>query len=157
MLFRRYFLYTGSVLLALLLFLDWYLPPPDPTAPGSDVDRATIRISSAHKWPKAVVFDTTQPTIVPPPAIAAVEAPAPAPQPAREAFAMATEPVPVAKPEPAKPAKPRARRTRTARAPGSQAAGPEPFGFRNDWFAPPRREAFASRNEGFGSRGTWGW
>jgi hypothetical protein len=29
------------------------------------VDKSIIRIKSAHKWPEQVVFDTSQPTIVP--------------------------------------------------------------------------------------------
>ena len=32
----------------------------------ANADRSTIRIHSMHKWPGAVVFDTSQPTIVPP-------------------------------------------------------------------------------------------
>src|ERR1700731_110524 len=30
------------------------------------VDRAVIRIKSAHKWPEKIVLDTSQPTIAPP-------------------------------------------------------------------------------------------
>src|SRR5438132_4981189 len=154
---RGYFLYIGSALLALLLILNWYFPQPDAGPVRSDVDRSTIRIHSTHRWPQAVVIDTTLPTIVPPVTMtAAAPAPPPPAKPAREAFAMATDPVALANPvEAVKPAKPHVRRTRTARAPAGQGAGPEPFGFGNDWFAPPRREAFAFRNEGFGSRGFW--
>lgn len=152
---RGYFLYIGSLLLALLLLADWYFPPLGAQQSHSDVDRSTIRIHSAHKWPQAVVIDTTQPTIVPPP-VKTVAAQPPAPKPAREAYAMATEPAAAAKPaEPVKAAKPHVRRTRVARAPDSQVAGPPMFGYGNNMFAPPRREAFASRNEAFGSRGFW--
>lgn len=139
----RYFLTIGSVLLALLLLADWYFPPLDAEqSSSSKVDRTTIRLHSAYKWPNAIVFDTTQPTIVPPAAVTIVAAPAPpVAKPAEEAYAMATEPVAAAKPaEPVKAAKPHVRRTRTARAPGN-----EMYGSRGDWFAPPRREAFASR------------
>ncbi|MCP4616617.1 MAG: hypothetical protein GY844_09275 [Bradyrhizobium sp.] len=141
----RYFAYVGGALLALLLVVNWYLPPPNIEAAGDSVDRSTIRIHSQRKWPSAVVFDTTAPTIAPP---AATVAAAEAPKPAREAYAMAVEPASVAKPaETAKTAKPHARRTRTARASGSHAAPPEPFGFGSGMFA-PRRVAF-------GTRGFW--
>ena len=139
----RYFLYIGSVLLALLFLADWYFPPLDAEQTSSSkVDRTTIRLHSTYKWPNAIVFDTTQPTIVPPAAVTIVAAPAPpVAKPAQEAYAMATEPVAAAKPaEPVKAAKPHVRRTRPARAPTS-----EVYAYRNDWFAPPRREAFASR------------
>jgi hypothetical protein len=152
----RYFLYIGSALLALLLLSNWYFPPLDAEqSSSSKVDRTTIRLHSTYKWPNAIVFDTTQPTIAPPPVtIVAAPAPPPAAKPTQEAYAMATEPVAAAKPaEPVKAARPHVRRTRTARAPAG-----EMYGSRGDWFAPPRREAFASSNGGFGSRGFWpGW
>jgi hypothetical protein len=148
----RYFLYIGSVLLALLFLANWYFPPLVAEQSRASVDRTTIRLHSTYKWPNAIVFDTTQPTIAPPPVtIVAAPAPPPPAKPAREAYAMATEPVAAAKPaEPVKAARPHVRRTRTARAPGNEMPG-----YRNDWFAPPRREAFASSNGGFGSRGFW--
>jgi hypothetical protein len=149
----RYFLYIGGVLLALLLIADWYFPPLDAEqSSSSNVDRTTIRLHSAYKWPNAVVFDTTQPTVAAPPVtIVAAPAPPPPAKPARDAYAMATEPVPAAKPaEAVKPAKPHVRRTRIVRAPGNEMPG-----YRNDWFAPPRREAFASSNGGFAPRGFW--
>jgi hypothetical protein len=149
----RYFLSIGSVLLALLFLANWYFPPLDAEqSSSSKVDRTTNRLHSAYKWPNAVVFDTTAPTIAPPPVtIVAAPAPPPSAKPAQDAYAMATEPVAAAKPaEPVKAAKPHVRRTRTARAPGN-----EMYGSRGDWFAPPRREAFASGNAGFGSRGFW--
>jgi hypothetical protein len=133
---RRYFLYIGSVLLALLFIADWYLPAPGAERDRSDVDRSVIRIHSVHKWPKAVVIDTTLPTIVPPAAkTMAATAPPPPPQPPREA--LLAEATPEAKPaEAVKPAKPRVRHTRVARAPGSRVASYDAFGFRNDFFAP---------------------
>src|SRR5882757_2582513 len=114
---RRYFAYTGGVLLALLFLIDWYLPRPVADPAHADVDRSTIRIHSMHKWPGAVVYDTSQPTIVPPvPAVAAVA------------------PVPPA------PSKHVTRRVRVARAPAARIAsferpgyeqpGHEMFGFR---------------------------
>lgn len=153
---RGYFVYIGSLLLALLFLADWYFPPLGAEQSRSDVDRSTIRIHSVQKWPQAVVIDTTQPTIVPPP-VNTVAAQPPAPKPAHDAYAMATEAAAAAKPaEPVKAAKPHVRRTRMARAPDNHVAGPPTFGFGNDTFAaPPRREAFASRNGAFGSRGFW--
>ena len=140
---RRYFAYTGGVLLALLFLIDWYLPRPVADPAHADVDRSTIRIHSTHKWPGAVVYDTSQPTIVPPvPAVAAV---APVPPAPREAFAMAPKPdaVPPAAAPPVAPAAPSkhvTRRVRVARAPAARIAsfdrpgyeqpGHEMFGFR---------------------------
>jgi hypothetical protein len=67
---------VGSVLLALLLVTGWSLPEPPASFPDRPeiIERAAIRIRSAHKWPEKVVLDTSQPTIAPP----AVEAPPPA-------------------------------------------------------------------------------
>jgi len=146
----RYFVYVGGALLALILIVNWYLPPSDAESGGDSVDRSIIRIHSQQKWPAAVVFDTTQPTIVPPPAIAAAAAAVePSAKPPSEAFAMATEPAPAAAPavkaaEAVKPAKPRVRHARVARPPGSRVASYDSFGFRNEFF---------------GSRGMWqpGW
>lgn len=76
----RYFVFVGGALLALLFVSNAYLPKlPDEVRADSQVDRSTIRIHSAYKWPDRVVFDTNQPTIVPPPSavtIAGVQAPA---------------------------------------------------------------------------------
>jgi hypothetical protein len=68
----------------MLFAADW-IWPGDPKAPSQAVStespvEQTIRIQSAQRWPDKVVFDTSQPTIVPPPApVAAVSAPSPAP------------------------------------------------------------------------------
>lgn len=69
----RYFIFVGSTLAALLFIADWCLPtPPAMFADQLAIDRASIRIKSARKWPEKVVLDTSQPTIAPP----AVEEPA---------------------------------------------------------------------------------
>jgi hypothetical protein len=132
----RYFLFIGGSLLALLLAIDWLVPQPTAEAQRTDVDRSTIRIHSAHKWPSAVVFDTTQPTIVPPqhPALAetaAEKTPAPKKSPhdalalAQVADVSATAAAHTAAPKHAK------RRVRVARPAGSnRVASSEPFGFR---------------------------
>jgi hypothetical protein len=85
---------VGSVLLALMVAADWYLAQPAaPTAREAQV--TGIRIASTAKLPDRIVFDTTQPTIVPPPAaVVATIAPIPAEVKIqslpREAFALAT-------------------------------------------------------------------
>lgn len=131
----RYFLFTGSLLLALLLLSDWYFQASSAEPVRADVARSTIRIHSTHKWPKAVVFDTTLPTIVPPAAItAATAAVEPTAKPPREAFAMASEPAHAVKAaEPVKAVKPRVRHTRVARAPGRRVASYDAFAFRPMW------------------------
>ena len=94
----RYFVFVGSALLALLLITNAYLPKvTDEVRADSDFDRSTIRIHSQRKWPERVVFDTNQPTIIPPqPAttIAAIEPPkvADVSAKAREAFAEMSSP-----------------------------------------------------------------
>jgi hypothetical protein len=63
----RYFIFVGATLAALLLIAGWCLPtPPAVFADQLAIDRAIIRIKSAHKWPEKVVLDTRQPTITPP-------------------------------------------------------------------------------------------
>jgi hypothetical protein len=147
----RYFLYIGSVLLALLFVADWYLAPLGAGPSRSGVDRTTIRIHSSHKWPQAVVIDTTLPTIVPPQAMtAAAPAPPPPGKSVRDAFALA-EATPAAAPtEAVKAAKPHVRRPRVARAPAGHGPGYDVFG---------SRDMFAPRNDMFGSRNMWsmGW
>jgi hypothetical protein len=49
-------------------------------------DRSIIRVASTHRWPERIIFDTSLPTIVPPPATLAAEAPIIA-KPPLEAFA----------------------------------------------------------------------
>jgi hypothetical protein len=130
----RYFAYIGSVLLALLFLLNWYLPPAAVEAARADVDRSTIRLQSRHKWPGAVVFDTSQPTIVPPPVTITEVAP-PARSPL-EALAMVQqkEPSPVVTAAPAAAPKRVVRRAKVARTPAPQIAGGyDMFGFRNSF------------------------
>jgi hypothetical protein len=78
----RYFVFVGSVLLALLFLADHYLSAQIAPSARANVDRSVIRIHSRHKWPEAVVYDTSLPTIVPP-----VVAGVPPERPPREAFA----------------------------------------------------------------------
>ncbi|MFO1109567.1 MAG: hypothetical protein U1E61_10315 [Bradyrhizobium sp.] len=131
----RYFIFVGATLVALLLIADWYLPPLSTDPERNSADRSIIRIHSQQRWPAAVVFDTTVPTVTPsaPAAVAAAEASVG--KPAREAFAMAAEQVPAARTEPVKPAKPRPRQART-RTSGNRVASSDAFGFRNDLFVP---------------------
>src|ERR1700675_1813891 len=77
----RYFIFVGGALLALLLVANAYAPPQPVAAKADSVvatENPTLRIRSDRKWPQAIVFDTTQPTIVPPvlKAEANVQAPA---------------------------------------------------------------------------------
>ena len=131
----RYFVFAGSVLLALLLFAEWYLPQLAATPARAEVDRSVIRLHSQHRWPERIVIDTTLPTIVPPAQIA--EAPpvkaTPATRSPREAFALAM-PAQAATPAIAPKPAPK-RRTRTVRAArtaqtGGHVASYEAFGFR---------------------------
>jgi hypothetical protein len=90
----RYFLFVGGVLLALLLAIDALFPQQVVVASrgASSVDKTVVRIRSDQKLPERVVYDTSLPTIVPPPAVTAqVTAPVVAPSaPAVAASADAT-------------------------------------------------------------------
>jgi hypothetical protein len=78
----RYFIFAGSVLIALLFIVDWVWPSSTPAPvqqassqnPTNDI---SLRIQSEQKWPEKVVFDTSMPTIIPPPPVA-IAATAPA-------------------------------------------------------------------------------
>jgi hypothetical protein len=69
----RYFVYVGSVLLALLFVANWMWPSSEPVQ-GQDAtaqaaaEAPIARIHSTQKWPDKVEFDTSKPTLVPPPA-----------------------------------------------------------------------------------------
>ena len=89
----RYFVFVGSALLALLFFADHYMPVKIAPPARADVDRSIIRIHSGHKWPDAVVFDTSFPTIVP----AVVAADVAVEMPTREAFAQLPMATPAAR------------------------------------------------------------
>src|SRR5438445_9232324 len=86
----RYFLFVGGALLALLFVCDAFAPKAvaDNTTQATanqiaaGVDKSTLRIRSDVKWPERIVFDTTQPTIVPKaaPVQVAVAGPEPTPE-----------------------------------------------------------------------------
>jgi Zn-dependent protease with chaperone function len=124
----RYFVFAGSVLLALLFLADWWMPQLAVTPARADVDRTIIRLHSLHKWPERIVIDTSLPTIVPPPATIADARPVNVTRSPREAFALMT-PAQAAAPAMAPRPAPK-RRTRTART-GGPVASYEAFGFRN--------------------------
>jgi hypothetical protein len=90
---KRYFGFVGGLLLALLLVADWYFPSPVSGKEAGGIDKTVIRITSAHRWPDRIVFDTNQPTIFPPPVI---EAEMPTRNSPREAFAQLPTPTPEA-------------------------------------------------------------
>lgn len=127
----RYFVFVGSVLLALLFLADWYVPQTAAAPARAEVDRSIIRLHSRHTWPERIVIDTSLPTIVPPPAKVADAPPVKAPTIARsprEAFALLA-PVQAAAPAITPKAAPK-RRIRTART-GGPIASFEPSGYRN--------------------------
>jgi hypothetical protein len=80
----------------MLFIADWYLPSTSSQTffREAQVDKSIIRIKSAHKWPEAIVFDTSLATIVPPPLPVLAEAPV-INQP-REALAQLNSPLPKA-------------------------------------------------------------
>jgi hypothetical protein len=106
----RYFLFVGGVLLALLLAIDALVPQQAVVTSQADpsVNRTVVRIRSDQKPLERVVYDTSLPTIVPPPVataqvtapvVAAGAAAAGAPARVRETFAQLV-PAEAKKPEP---------------------------------------------------------
>ena len=80
--FLRYLAFVGGALVALLFAADWVWPSA-PSAPAQQAVsethfEQTIRIQSARRWPDKIDFDTTQPTVIPPPSPVVADAP-PAP------------------------------------------------------------------------------
>jgi hypothetical protein len=74
----------GCVLVGLLFAVNWIWPaeheaPAAQAVPAESPPEQTIRIQSARRWPEKIVFDTNQPTIVPPPGPALASPPPPAP------------------------------------------------------------------------------
>jgi hypothetical protein len=89
----RYFAFVASLLLAMLLLADQYMSDSQVfQRDAHDVDRSIIRISSAHRWPERIVFDTDLATIVPP--LGEPLAEAPRARPFTEAFAQVIAPLP---------------------------------------------------------------
>jgi hypothetical protein len=103
----RYFLFIGGVLLALLFAIDALVPQEavvvSQAAPS--INKTVVRIRSDQKLPERVVYDTSLPTIVPPPTMTAQAVAPPAPAVAtaqaraRETFAQYV-PAEAKKPEP---------------------------------------------------------
>jgi hypothetical protein len=133
----RYFLFVGGVLLALLLAIDALVPQQAIVASQAapSANKTVVRIRSDQKLPERVVYDTSLPTIVPPP-VATAQAPAPVAAPAmaaasadaaaqarvRETFAQLV-PAEAKKPEPQVQRKRKVARTRPA--PPMQFAQPQ--------------------------------
>ena len=86
----RYFMFVGGALFALLFLIDAYAPSQAVVASDAapSIDRNVVRIHSDQKLPERVVYDTSLPTIVPPPSKIQVAA-APRPPVAREVTAQA--------------------------------------------------------------------
>jgi hypothetical protein len=89
----RYFLFVGGVLFALLVAIDALVPQQAVVASQAapSVNKTVVRIRSDQKLPERVVYDTSLPTIVPPPSMMAraVAPPAPAVAPLADATAQA--------------------------------------------------------------------
>jgi hypothetical protein len=62
----RYFLFVGGILLALLFAFDAYAPGrPVVDQAETAANLPAVRIHTDRRWPAAVVFDTSLPTITP--------------------------------------------------------------------------------------------
>jgi hypothetical protein len=140
----HYFLFVGGALMALLFAFDAFAPKASAdnvTQASASVDKTTLRIRSEQKWPEKIVFDTTQPTIVPkavPAPQVALAEPVPAPEISaqarvRETFAQF---VPT---EPKKADAPAQRKRKIAKTRSS----------------PPLRFAQQQQHFGFFGNGTW--
>lgn len=124
----RYFIWVGSVLLAMIFVAGWLWPSAAPApvnevvaaqAPTDPANSMMLRIQSARKWPDKIVFDTSIPTIVPPapPVVAAIAPPAATSAPAAsplDARAELKQVAPPASPRPKRVAKVHHRNARPA-------------------------------------------
>ncbi|CUT11131.1 hypothetical protein BF49_2211 [Bradyrhizobium sp.] len=90
----RYFVFTGSALLALLYVADYYLADPVSVAAETGPDLSIARIHSAQTWPEKIVFDTNIRQIPLTKTVASISdaAAPPATEGTRQAFAMAAQP-----------------------------------------------------------------
>jgi hypothetical protein len=133
----RYFTVVGSLLLALLFLGDWYFPKLTAPPATAGVDKTIIRLHSAHKWPEAIVFDTTA---IPMLAAEAEVPPAPTlplnpSSSPRQAFAMAQPAPVVASPKavPKRILKPRTRVAHAVRGQSYQIVGFRDFSPWGSW------------------------
>ena len=87
----RYFVFVGGVLVALLFVVSWMWagsePEPQDTTAQVALDAPIASIHSTQKWPDKIEFDTSKPTIVPPPAPVVAQTAPPAAVPATAAAA----------------------------------------------------------------------
>jgi hypothetical protein len=67
----RYIAWVGTSLLVLLFAANWFFPQPLAEPTSAETNRPTIRISSMQQPPERIVIDTSLPTIIPPPTLAA--------------------------------------------------------------------------------------
>ena len=63
----KYFSFVGSALVLWLLVMNWLLPGSASEPVHGNFERPFIRISSMETLPERVVFDTSWPSIAPPP------------------------------------------------------------------------------------------
>jgi hypothetical protein len=70
----RYFLFVGGALLALVFLADSFLPKL-PVTEREETHLPAIHLHSSQKWPERIVYDTSIPTIIPPPQSAAANIP----------------------------------------------------------------------------------
>jgi len=68
----RYIAWVGASLLVLLLVANWFLPQSLAEPSGDEISRPVIRIASMEQPPERIVIDTSLPTIVPSPVLAAI-------------------------------------------------------------------------------------
>jgi hypothetical protein len=109
----------------MLFIADWYFPSAFSQTFFREgrVDKSIIRIKSAHKWPEAIVFDTSLPTNVSPPL--PVLARAPVINQPREALAQLNSPLPKEYRAPVRVARKVAKQVRTPRMAAANRAPPE--------------------------------
>jgi len=73
----KYFGFVGSTLFLLLFLMNWLVPEPAIEPGHVSIERPVIRIRSMETLPEKVVFDTSMPTVTPPPVFTRVTVQAP--------------------------------------------------------------------------------
>ena len=148
----RYFLFVGGVLLALLLAIDALVPQQAVVASQAapSVDKTVVRIRSDQKLPERVVYDTSLPTIVPPPTVTAQAVAPPVPAVASaDATAQARVRETFAQFVPAEAKKPEPQVQRKRKVAKSRPAPPMQFG------QPPQMRVAQQSHFGFFGGSNW--
>ncbi len=70
---RRYMVWVGTALLAVLFVANWFLPQSLAEPATHEITKPVIRIASMQQPPERIIIDANIPTIVSPPTLTAAD------------------------------------------------------------------------------------